>query len=231
MTALLGVLLLNACKKESTETPEPTNGQRITLTKAAGDNTDWKIWVDAADADRAGAWIDLNNNGKKDNGEGITKFGFGIENWDPFSSGASKTIVIYGKITSLICDENHLTALDISNNTVLENLYCTNNKLKVLDISKNKALIELYCNDNQLTSLDFTNNSNILKIRAWKNNIKGDNMKQFVNSLPSRADFFFRGIAGVLSNLNGKDGNSWPADADMTGADAKNWYLYEWKGE
>ncbi|MGC4233743.1 MAG: hypothetical protein QM594_12250 [Niabella sp.] len=209
MSVMLGMLLLNACKKESTETPiEPTNGQRITLTKAANDNTNWKIWMDAAEANRAGAWIDLNNNGTKDNGESITKFGYGIEDWGTFSSGASKTIVIYGKITSLNCAENHLTALDVS---------------------KNKELTELYCNNNLLTSLDFTNNPDIFKVRVWKNNIKGDNMKRLVNSLPSRVAFSFGGTAGLLSNINGVDGNSWPAAADIAEAEAKNWSLYEWK--
>lgn len=139
--------------------------------------------------------------------------------------------MIYGKITSLDCAGNHLAALDISNNTVLENLYCANNELKVLDISENKELVELYCNDNQLTSLDFTNNAHIFKVRVWKNNIKGDNMKQLVNSILSRTAFSFGGTTGLLSNLNGKDGNSWPAAADIAEAEAKNWSLYEWKDE
>ncbi|MBQ6919894.1 MAG: leucine-rich repeat domain-containing protein, partial [Synergistaceae bacterium] len=60
-------------------------------------------------------------------------------------------------LTSLECSGNQLTALDVSNNTALEWLSCSNNKLTALDVSKNTALATLECFSNQLTALDVTN--------------------------------------------------------------------------
>ncbi|MEG2365361.1 MAG: cell surface protein, partial [Alistipes sp.] len=55
---------------------------------------------------------------------------------------------------SLVCKDNQLKDLDLSNNTALTHLRCENNKLKSLYVSKNTALTKLYCNDNHLTTLD-----------------------------------------------------------------------------
>ena len=62
-------------------------------------------------------------------------------------------------LTSLNCDFNQLTSLDVSNNFALTALFCANNQLTSLDVSNNPALTELGCFDNQLTSLDVSNNT------------------------------------------------------------------------
>jgi Leucine-rich repeat (LRR) protein len=61
-------------------------------------------------------------------------------------------------LTTLYCDDNQLTTLDVSNNLLLENLYCYQNQLTSLDVSNNTALTELSCFENQLTSIDVSNN-------------------------------------------------------------------------
>ena len=59
----------------------------------------------------------------------------------------------------LYCHDNQLTSLDISTNTILNYLYCHDNQLTSLDVSTNTILTWLYCNNNQLTSLDVSTNT------------------------------------------------------------------------
>jgi len=72
-------------------------------------------------------------------------------------------------LTSLSCDNNQLTALDVSNNTALTNLHCGNNQLTTLDVSNNTALTLLDCYHNDLTNLDVTNNVNLTRLNTYGN--------------------------------------------------------------
>ena len=54
-------------------------------------------------------------------------------------------------ITSLVCNGNELTNLDITQNTELATLYCDDNQLTTMDVSKNTALKSLSCSYNKLT--------------------------------------------------------------------------------
>lgn len=60
----------------------------------------------------------------------------------------------FTELTTLICQNNQLTSLDVSQNTKLDNLTCNGNALTSLDVSRLTALTRLSCQDNQLTSLD-----------------------------------------------------------------------------
>lgn len=51
---------------------------------------------------------------------------------------------------------NHLTALDLSKNTMLERLSCARSRLTALDLSKNTKLVYLNCDENQLQALDLS---------------------------------------------------------------------------
>ena len=53
-----------------------------------------------------------------------------------------------------------LTSLDVSHNTSLEKLHCFNNPINSLDVSQNTVLNNLRCYSNQLTSLDVRNGNN-----------------------------------------------------------------------
>ena len=145
----LGALIaagFTACKKDDIEITEP----HMTLTNNLG-----YIELDIIDAESE-VWIDLNNNGIKENNEVISsfhnKYGY---------SFSSKTVTIYGKVTELDCSFNHLTALDVSKNSALTNLECNHNQLKALDVSKNSALKWLNCTGNQLTNLNLSKNTNL----------------------------------------------------------------------
>ena len=71
----------------------------------------------------------------------------------------------------LHCEDNQLTSLDVSKNTVLKSLYCNSNQLTALDISKNTALTGLTCNSNNLTSLDVSKNTALIELRCANNQL------------------------------------------------------------
>ena len=69
-------------------------------------------------------------------------------------------IEAFTALTYLICYQNQLTSLNLSQNTALTTLYCWDNQLTSLDVSQNTALTTLHCGYNQLTSLDVRNGNN-----------------------------------------------------------------------
>ena len=112
-------------KKEEPK-PEPKDTHYIVLTtqKTVGEKV--KLNINAAEEDQAGVWLDLNGNGKWD--EGIdkkpTKFLQNIE-----YTLQAQTFRIYGKVWHLDCQNNQLTAIDISQNAALTRLLVEGNNL------------------------------------------------------------------------------------------------------
>ena len=74
-------------------------------------------------------------------------------------------------LTELYCSYNKLTSFDVSKNTALTLFDCSNNKLTSLDVSKNTALTELDCSYNQLTSLDVSNNTALTSLNCDGNQL------------------------------------------------------------
>ena len=70
------------------------------------------------------------------------------------------------ELVRLICYNNSLTSLNLNKNTKLGSLNCNNNKLTVLDLRENKSLWWLRCNNNCLTSLDLRNNPQIRDLQV-----------------------------------------------------------------
>lgn len=59
-------------------------------------------------------------------------------------------------LTELICRNNRISQLNLSDN--IKKLNCSYNNLKTLDISSSKSLLELQCNSNNLSQLDASHN-------------------------------------------------------------------------
>ena len=172
--------------------PPPVYTITFTTTKKLIKGQKIKLTIDAADADRADVWIDLNNNGIKDDGEAVTTF----EEFVEYTLGA-QTVTVYGKVTelrcssnnltsldvrhntaltSLFCDDNHLTSLDVSENTALRQLLCAFNPLKALDVSHNTALTWLNCSGNELSALDVSNNTALTSLFCFNNQLTALNV-------------------------------------------------------
>ncbi len=71
----------------------------------------------------------------------------------------------------LSCYYNQLTALDLSQNPALTDLCCFNNQLTALDLSQNPALTVLWCDHNQLTALDVSQNPALTKLSCYNNQL------------------------------------------------------------
>lgn len=75
-------------------------------------------------------------------------------------------------LTGLYCDNNDLTALDVSKNTKLGCLTCADNRLGSLSLNSNKALFSLVCTDNQLKELNLANNTRLQDLRCAGNELQ-----------------------------------------------------------
>ena len=71
-------------------------------------------------------------------------------------------------LTGLLCTNNLLDSLDVSQNYNLIGLHCSNNNLTELDVSNNTFLTILFCDHNQLTKLDMSNgNAQNISYDGW----------------------------------------------------------------
>jgi hypothetical protein len=80
-------------------------------------------------------------------------------------------IEYFTALTTLYCQDNQLTSLDVSTNTALEVLRCHNNQLTSLDVSQNTALTVLECSQNNLTTLDVSQNTALTELECDQNNL------------------------------------------------------------
>ena len=149
-----------------------------------------------------------------------------------------KGIEHFTALTTLDCNGNQLTVLDVSTNKALENLICTDNQLSVLDVKANKALIVLdcsknklttldvsenmdltilYCEHNQLTALDVTKNTELSTLYCYGNKItKG--MQALIISL--------RQNGGVLVGYSSENDGNKITTKQVAAAGEKGWTVY-----
>lgn len=80
-------------------------------------------------------------------------------------------IEAFPNISNLLCNNNNLTSIDLTNNTALQILRVNNNSLLTLDLSNLTNLTTLHCYENNLTSLDISHNANLTDCYANSNNI------------------------------------------------------------
>lgn len=139
------------------------------------------LGLDSRPEDRDKIWIDLNENGKKDRGEGVTSF-YGADT--PPSAGepscgefgeyiiSGTRISVHGPVTVLVCNSGAIYEMDLSQCSSLRTLVCQHNHLKVLDLSANVNLTSLDCEDNKLSALDLTNNPLLSHLNVTDNRLK-----------------------------------------------------------
>ena len=85
----------------------------------------------------------------------------------------ASTMTVYGDLMVFDCSKNgtNLTALDLSENTLLKDLSCLYNKLTTLDVSQNTQLKDLSCSYNQLTTLDVSQNTQLTELDCLYNQL------------------------------------------------------------
>ena len=85
-------------------------------------------------------------------------------------------IETFTNLTSLNCNYNYLTSLDLSNSTILTELNCKSNDLISIDLSNNLNLSWLDCNDNYLTNLDLNQNLTLIYLDCAYNQLTNLNV-------------------------------------------------------
>ncbi len=81
-------------------------------------------------------------------------------------------IEYFPSLSILTCTQNRLQNLDLSQNTLLEELYCSSNQLTKLDLSNNHNLKYLYCASNFLTDLNIKNCAKLQFLNCEKNRLE-----------------------------------------------------------
>lgn len=99
-------------------------------------------------------------------------------------------IEYFTALDTLYCSNNQLTALDVSNCTLLKILSCDYNQLTALDVSGCTALQELDCSENQLTALNVSGCTQLTTLNLSSSyDIVLDNDRTFdLSGLPGNFD-------------------------------------------
>ena len=133
------------------------------------------------------------------------------------------------QVKEITADNNSIKTLKgIEFFTALQVLKCTGNKsLTSLDLSKNVNMRELYCSDCSLTSLTVAAGAyNFKTINCCLNQLRGDKMKAFLNSLPF---LMMYGLTAQLYLIDGDDLNEGNEMVDLgwyTSLISKGWYSW-----
>ena len=162
-----------------------------------------------------------------------------------------RTVTINGKnITSLSCDRNDIssldvsgcatleylvlnqvliTSLDLSKNTALTSLYCSYSyQLTSLDLSKNPALTFLDCSDNQLTSLDLSKNPALTAVYCYSCELTAAALNAFFGTLHSNTVPPALSIGEETAKKLVIKGNPGAADCDRSITEKKGWNIVDY---
>lgn len=82
-----------------------------------------------------------------------------------------KGIEAFVNITSLRCDKNFITSLDLSKNTKLTNLIAKDNQLNTINLTKNTKLREVNLSNNKLTNISVANSPDLEKLYVDENGL------------------------------------------------------------
>ena len=88
-----------------------------------------------------------------------------------------QTVKILGDLTTLVCNNNGITSIDLSHSKLV-NLYCGQNSITELNTNGNNNLSTLNCENNQLTALDVSTNSELTYLNCNYNKISTLNLPQ-----------------------------------------------------
>ena len=180
LALLVVTTVLVSCSKDNNSNPDPNNPKGtpymiFTTDKKVG--SEITLTIDAKEADKKDVWVDLNNNGVYDSGTDVrlrattTKYKL-----------QGNTVRVYGKVTTFYCNDNEVTSLDVTRNTVLERLNMSHNKIKEVNLHNNTELVYLKVSALPLESLDLTTNKKLKELR-FNLTFSGEKLKKIVSTM------------------------------------------------
>ena len=146
--------------KSITLTAKWTEPQYVSFTTSRSVGETISLGVDAKPEDRPYVWIDLNNNGIREDGEGVSGFGYDIT-----YTIVNQTFRLYGKITRLLCEKNDMTSIDFKSCTELQTISCAESQLTSFDLSGCPALSDLACSNLRLATLNLKDLKKLYRIQ------------------------------------------------------------------
>lgn len=180
LVLLVATIALVGCSKDNNSNPDPNNPKGtpymiFTTDKKVG--SEITLTIDAKEADKKDVWVDLNNNGVYDSGTDVR-----------LSATTAKyklqgnTVRVYGKVTTFYCNDNEVTSLDVTRNTVLERLNMSHNKIKEVNLRNNAQLTYLKVSNLPLVGLDLTANKKLTELR-FNLTFSGEKLKKVVSTM------------------------------------------------
>lgn len=139
----------------------------------------------------------------------------------------SQEIVIRGDVTYLNVDDNHLTAIDLSENTYLRSLFCANNELHTIDLSSSGYLMTFDGHGNAFESIDFSHNKKLRFASIDRNRIQGENMTRTLESLPNQREEVGEVKVWVIDSKSSKEQNVCTKKQVAIAKD-KNFIVLDW---
>lgn len=171
-TSLLGLILAIVPTTQLTgQTPGSTEKGVIVVTThddPANVALGWQIGL-KLDKTEQGAWVDINNNGVKDEADLDLKPNKRTGICGVFVPIISTTITIHANAFVIDAPQHNFTKIDLSGCPTLEIVNLYNNLLQKLDVSKLANLKKLRCFGNkQLAELNVTQNANLVVLEAGR---------------------------------------------------------------
>ena len=112
--------------------------------------------------------IDINNDGEIQVSEALNVYQLYVIN---FSIQNLIGIEAFSNLTTLKCNSNQLTSLNLSQNTALQYLDCSSNQLTSLNVTLNNSLNYLKCSYNQLLNINVTQNTVLIEFNCNNNRL------------------------------------------------------------
>uniref|UniRef100_UPI00404A923C DUF7619 domain-containing protein n=3 Tax=Flavobacterium sp. TaxID=239 RepID=UPI00404A923C len=86
----------------------------------------------------------------------------------------------FPNVTSLYCNNNQLTALNLNSNTNLTFVNCNNNQISTLNVNSNSNLVDLLANNNQLSNISLSNHPNLETLWLSNNQLQNLNVSSCI---------------------------------------------------
>ena len=134
-----------------------------------------------------------------------------------------KGIEYFTALTSLGCDGNQLTELDLSKNNKLTILNCSDNQLTSLNVAGCTELIRILCYNNKLTELNVSGCTALTVLSCYQNQIKDEAMDALIESLPTVNE-------GSLPAIYNENEQNVITALQVEKAKAKGWKVYAYTG-
>lgn len=114
--------------------------------------------------------------------EAVTEIKVGRTDYNDTQYANLVGLKYFPNLQTLICFDNDMDELDLSENPELIYLDCSKNNLRnTLDLSKNKKLKTLICRNNKIETLNLVNNVALEKLEFTNNRVKDINLSKNIN--------------------------------------------------